>query len=113
MAFHRQYRGKTDDDRAAEAWFSVGYLSSPNNVEGEDFKGAIDAYNKAIDLNLSGPNLYWAYYNRGNAKDSDGQTEEARADYREALDLARAAGNTDLMARAEHALKVLDRRDSP
>ena len=104
---------RTDDDRAAYAWFNIGFLTSPNNVEGEDFKGAIAAYNKAIDLNLSGPNLYWAYYNRGNAKASDGQIEGARADYSEALDLARAAGNTDLITRAEHALEILDRRDSP
>ena len=100
---------ENDDRRAAEAWFSVGYLSSPKNVEGEDFKGAIDAYNKAIELNLSGPNLYWVYYNRGNARTSLRQIEEARADYNEALNLARAVGNSDLTVRAAHALKILDR----
>ena len=74
----------TDDERAAEAWFNIGYLTSPKNVEGEDFKGAITAYNKAIELN---PNLPVAYYNRGNAKTSLGQTESAIADYDEALRL--------------------------
>ena len=103
---------RTDDDRAAYAWFNIGYLTSPKNVKGEDFKGAIDAYNKAIELNLSGPNLYWAYYNRGNAKTSLGQTEGARADYDEALNLARETGNADLTARAEHALGNLDRGDA-
>ena len=103
---------RTDDDRAAYAWFNIGYLTSPKNVKGEDFEGAIDAYNKAIELNLSGPNLYWAYYNRGNAKTSLGQTEGARADYDEALNLARETGNADLTARAEHALGNLDRGDA-
>ena len=77
----------TDDEREAQAWFSIGYLLSPNNVEGEDFEGAVAAYNKAIELSLSGPNLYWAYYNRGNAKTSLGQIEEAIADYDEAIRL--------------------------
>ena len=83
----------TDDERAAEAWFSVGYLTSPRNVEGEDFAGAIAAYNKAIELNLSGPNLYWAYYNRGNAKTSLGQIEEAIADYDKAIRLNPSFGD--------------------
>ena len=74
----------TDDGRAAEAWFNIGYLTSPNNVEGENFEGAIAAYDKAIELN---PNLPVAYYNRGNAKISLGQTPSAIADYDEALRL--------------------------
>ena len=77
----------TNDELAADTWFKIGYLLSPNNVEGEDFEGAVAAYNKAIELNLSGPNLYWAYYNRGNAKTSLGQIEEATADYDEAIRL--------------------------
>ncbi len=77
----------TNNELAADTWFKIGYLLSPNNVEGEDFEGAVAAYNKAIELNLSGPNLYWAYYNRGNAKTSLGQIEEATADYDEAIRL--------------------------
>ena len=77
-----------DNKRAAEAWFSVGYLSSPQNAPGEDFEGAILAYSKAIELNLGGPNLYWAYFNRGNAKFSFGQIEAAIADYDEAIGLS-------------------------
>ena len=75
------------DGRAAEAWFNIGYLLSPNNVRGEDFEGAIVAYTRAIELNLRGPNLYWAYYNRGNAKTSLGQTEAAIADFDAAIRL--------------------------
>ena len=75
---------ETDDERAAEAWFYVGYFKS---VKGEDFKGAIDAYDKATDLNLSGPNLPYAYFNRGNIKARLGQTASAIADYDAAIDL--------------------------
>ena len=134
----------TNDELAADTWFKVGYLL---NVEGEDFKGAIDAYNKAIELNLSGPNLYWAYYNRGTAKISLGQIkeaiddydkairlnpsfseaynnrgwekfkldriDEARQDFEMAFNLARAAGNSDMMELARSNLEGLNRGNSP
>ena len=74
----------TDNELAARAWFSVGYLTSPKNVEGEDFKGAIDAYDKAIDLD---PSEVVAYFNRGNAKVSLGQTGAAIDDYDAAIGL--------------------------
>ncbi|MXY82354.1 MAG: tetratricopeptide repeat protein, partial [Gemmatimonadetes bacterium] len=79
----------TDDERAAEAWFFVGYFTSLKSVkeEREDFAGVIDAYNKSIDLNLSGPNLPYAYFNRGNVKARLGQTKSAIADYDAAIDL--------------------------
>lgn len=77
----------TNDELAADTWFKIGYLLAPNNVEGEDFEGAIDAFNKAIELNLSGPNLCWAYYNLGNAKARLGQIEEAIDDYDKAIRL--------------------------
>ena len=73
----------TDDAYAANAWFFIGYLKS---VKGEDFE-AIVAYNKAIDLNLSGPNLPYAYFNLGNIKARLGQTASAIADYDVAIDL--------------------------
>ena len=73
----------TDDERAAGAWFFVGYLKS---VKKEDF-GAIVAYNKALDLNLSGPNLPYAYFNLGNVKARLGQTRDALDDYDMAIDL--------------------------
>lgn len=134
----------TNDELAADTWFKIGYLL---NVEGEDFKGAIDAYNKAIELKLSGPNLSWAYYNRGNAKISLGQIkeaiddydkairlnpsfseaynnrgwekfkldriDEARQDFEMAFNLARAAGNSDMMERARSNLENLNRGNSP
>ena len=74
---------ETGDERAAEAWFNVGYFKS---VKGEDFKEALDAYDKAIDLNLSGPNLPYAYFNRGKIKVLLGQTESAIADFDVAID---------------------------
>ena len=72
------------DEYTAEAWFNIGYLLSPKNVEGGDFAGAITAYNKAIELN---PNLAAAYNNRGVAKRHLGQTEAAIADYDAAIRL--------------------------
>ena len=77
----------TNNELAADAWFNIGYLLSPKNVAGENRKGAIDAYNKAIALNLSGPDLVHAYYNLGIAKAGLGQFEEALADYDEAIRL--------------------------
>ena len=72
------------DEHTAKAWFNIGYLLSPKNVEGEDFTGAIAAYSKAIELN---PNLAAAYNNRGVAKRHLGQYEAAIADYDAALRL--------------------------
>ena len=72
------------DEHTAEAWFNIGYLLSPKNVEGGDFAEAIAAYNKAIELN---PNLAAAYNNRGVAKRNLGQYEAAIADYDAAIRL--------------------------
>ena len=81
-----------DKDRAARAWFSVGYL---RQEPGEDaLKAAIGAYNKSICLK---PDLAEAYNNRGNAKGCLGRYEEAIADHDEAIrlkpDLAEAYNN--------------------
>ncbi len=77
----------TNNELAALAWFFVGYFMSPEKTPGDNFEEAINAYDKAIELNLSGPNLPCAYYNRGNAKDSLGQTEDAIVDYDTAIGL--------------------------
>ena len=74
----------TDNELAARAWFSVGYLTSPKNTPGEDFEEAVKAYDKAIELD---PSEAVAYFNRGNAKASLGQTEAAIDDYDAAIDL--------------------------
>lgn len=124
-----------DDDLAARAWFSIGYLFQEKGKPGE----AIAAYDEALRLK---PDLAEAYNNRGNAKSSLGQREAAIADYDEAIrlnpdygtasfnrgleyvvlndkdaarrdfgkarDLARKAGEGELATRAESALKELD-----
>ena len=74
---------ETGDERAAEAWFNVGYFKS---VKGEDIE-AIGAYKKAIDLNLSGPNLPYAYFNRGKIKTRLKQNKSAIDDFDAAIDL--------------------------
>ena len=74
---------KNDNERAAEAWFFVGYSKS----KGKDLTGALVAFNKAIDLNLSGPNLPYAYFNLGTVKARLGQTRDALADYDKAIEL--------------------------
>lgn len=134
----------TDNDLAARAWFSVGYLTSPKNTPGEDFEEAVKAYDKVVELD---PSEVVAYFNRGNAKASLGQIEaaiddydaaidlnasyavaylnrgnakaqlahidEARRDFEMVLNLAQAAGNTDLMIQARAALGNLDKGDVP
>ena len=66
-----------DNDLAAGAWFSVGYLlENPEN--------SILAYNRAISLK---PNSVEAYNNRGNVKYLLGRNEDAIADFDEAIRL--------------------------
>ncbi len=67
----------TDNDLAAAAWFSVGYLLQNENPE-----DATLAYNRAICLK---PDLAEAYTNRGNVKVELGRHVEAIADYDEAI----------------------------
>ena len=69
----------SDNDLAARAWFSVGYLALD-----EDPKGSVLANDRAIRLN---PALVEAYNNRGNAKQQLEQYEAAIADYDEAIRL--------------------------
>ena len=68
-----------DNDIAARAWFSVGYL-----VGFRDLVGCIDAYNHAIQLKPDYPD---ALNNRGNAKGNLGQHAEAIADFDQAIRL--------------------------
>ena len=69
----------SDNDLAARAWFSVGYLALD-----EDPKGSVLANDRAIRLK---PDLAGAYSNRGNAKHALGRHEDAIADYDEAIHL--------------------------
>ncbi len=68
---------KNDNNLAASAWFSVGYLL-------QDLEDSILAYDKAIRLK---PDLAEAYNNRGNARAALGQYVEAIADFDEAIRL--------------------------
>ena len=66
-----------DNDQAARAWFSVGYLLG-------DSEESISAYNRAISLK---PDYVEAYNNRGATKGELGQPEDAITDFDEAIRL--------------------------
>ena len=70
---------ESDNDLAARAWFSVGYL-----VQNENPKAGMSAYDRAIRLK---PDYAEAYNNRGSAKQALGQHDAALADCDEALRL--------------------------
>ncbi len=64
------------------------YLDSGNaKADLEDYKGAIQDYNKAIELN---PDLAEAYYNRGVAKIFLGQKDDGCLDLSKAGELGHA-----------------------
>ena len=69
----------SDNELAARAWVSIGYLSSD-----EDVADKLSYYDRAIELN---PDLAVAYFNRGNAKRRLGQHEDAIADFDQAIKL--------------------------
>ena len=122
-----------DNDQAARAWFSVGYLIEnpedsiaaynqairlkPDYVAAYNNRGlakakleqladAIADYDEAIRLK---PDLTEAYYNRGLAKHALDRIDEARKDYENARDLAREAGNDSIADLAEQGLRGLAR----
>ena len=70
---------RIDDDLAARAWISIGYLHQDKNWE-----AAILAYDKAIGLKQD---KAVAYSNRGAAKSELGRYEDAIADFDKAIDL--------------------------
>ena len=80
----------SDNNLAARAWFSIGYLLRQQ----QKYEEAIDACSEAIRLK---PDLARAYNNRGSAKRQLNQYEDAIADYDEAIRLdsnyARAYNN--------------------
>ena len=67
-----------DNERAARAWSSIGYLHGQAN----EHEAAESAYDTAIKLN---PEYALAYNNRGNRKAGLGRHEEAIADYDRAI----------------------------
>ncbi len=66
---------------------------------------AIADYDEAIRLK---PDYINAYYNRGIANRKLGLMDEGRKDFETVLNLARNAGNADLMAQAEEMLRTLN-----
>ena len=74
-----------DDNLAAGAWVSVGYLlSQEESVAGDEInlEEVLSAYNEALRLN---PDHVGAYTNRGIAKAGLGRYQDAIADYNEAI----------------------------
>ena len=99
----------SDNELAARAWFSIGYLRE------DDFPdNKILAYDRAIQLK---PEFSDAYINRGNAKQELGQPEHAIADFNKAIeikpDFAEAyfnRGNAKLeLGQLEHAIADFDK----
>ena len=92
---------ESDNDLAARAWFSVGYL-----VQNENPEDCIFANGQAIRLK---PAFAEAYTNRGNAKRELGRHVDAIADHDEAIrlkpDYAVAYNNRGA---AKHALERYD-----
>ena len=95
-----------DNNLAAHAWFSVGYL-----LQDKDPKGSISAYDEAIRLK---PDYAEVYNNRGNAKGALGRHDAAIADFDQAIrlkpDLAEAYSNrgTAKGVRGEHEAAIAD-----
>ena len=127
----------SDNDLAAIAWFSVGYLLQHEDLEGsvsandrairlnpgyvkayinrgaarqklEEYEASIADYDEAIRLD---PALAEAYSNQGEVKVGLGLKDEAREDFERALEMARKAGNVDVLAAMEQSLRDLDDAD--
>ena len=76
-----------DNDLAAHAWFSVGYLLSEGDVEDaekQNIQEVVSAYDRVLELDSD---VTDAYYNRGIAKINLGQHESAIADFDRVLEL--------------------------
>ena len=76
-----------DNELAAHAWFSVGYLLTEGDVEvakKNNIQEAISVYDRALSLKSDFAD---AYTNRGTAKAMLGQLEAAIADFDQALSL--------------------------
>ena len=68
-------------------------------------EAAIADFDEAIRLE---PDYPLAYIGRGLAKDALGLKDEARKDLETALELARKAGNADVVTAVEQLLRLLD-----
>ena len=98
----------TDKDLAAQAWFSVGYLSQ--EYEENALETAINTYDKTIRFKSD---FSEAYNNRGNANISLNRADEAHRNFETAIASARDAGDETLVSRAQRALKGLSDEQDP
>ena len=76
-----------DNELAAHAWFSVGYLLTEGDVEVDkknNIQEAISVYDRVLSLKSD---FAEAYYNRGIAKGNLGNHEAAIADFDQAIHL--------------------------
>ena len=71
----------SDNDQAARAWLSVGYLLAQESPE-----DSISTYGRAIRLK---PDFAEAYSNRGHSKEALGRHDDAITDYDKAIRLKR------------------------
>ncbi len=74
------------------------------------YEDAIADYGKAICLNQD---FAVAYINRGTTKATLDRKNEAQKDFETALELARSAGNEDIVTKVEQLLRNLDDDESP
>ena len=86
--------------------YAGAYINRGNaKQELEQYDSAVADYDEAIRLN---PDLAEAYFNRGNTKIALGLKDAAREDFERALEMARQAGNVDVLAALEQSLRDLD-----
>ncbi|NIP31627.1 MAG: tetratricopeptide repeat protein [Candidatus Dadabacteria bacterium] len=83
------------------------YNSGLQKGESGDWSGAIENFNKAIEL---APNDADAYYNRGNAKGALGNYKGAIEDFNKAIELA--PNNADVYSNRGLAKIALGQKDS-
>jgi tetratricopeptide (TPR) repeat protein len=79
------------------SYFNIGYIAL---VHQEDYEKAIAYMDKAIEVQ---PAFYQAYYNRGYAHELSGKYQQARDDYRKAL---------QIMPNYEKAVEGMNRLDN-
>ncbi len=93
-----------DNDLAADAWFSIGYLEAEKGGEANLEKGIL-AYDRAIDL---APDHAEYHNNRGTTKVLLGRIAEARVDFEQVREIAKKAGSEKLVSAMERILHKLE-----
>lgn len=95
----------SEDELAAYAFFSMGYLLWQGNKKEE----SVSAYDKVITLE---PDFAEAYVNRGMAKIKLKRIDDAKSDFQTALKLAEQQGQEELKAFIEEQLQELNNSKS-